>query len=70
MGSSFFKAANPKIGMPGGQNMEARAIGSAAYAGRGAAAGAQKNLGVAAALNKSKFKPQKSSGAYPPGPKV
>jgi hypothetical protein len=67
MGTHFFKV--PKIS-PSGSNLEARAFGSAVGAGRGAAIGAQKDLGAALALNKSKFKPTKTSGAYPPGPKV
>ena len=67
MGSHFFKV--PKIN-PSGSNLEARAFGSAIGAGRGAAIGAQKDLGAALALNKSKFKPTKTSGAYPPGPKI
>jgi hypothetical protein len=69
MGSSFFKSKPPAI-TGGGSGPEARALGQSAYAARAGAAGAAKNLGVAAALNKSKFKPQKSSGAYPPGPKA
>ena len=67
MGTSFFKS--PKIN-PSGSNLEARAFGSAVGAGRGAAIGAQKDLGAALALNKSKFKPNQKSGAYPPGPKI
>jgi hypothetical protein len=67
MGSHFFKT--PKIS-PSGSNLEARAFGSAVGAGRGAAIGAQKALGTALALNKSKFKPNMQSGAYPKGPKV
>ena len=67
MGSHFFKT--PKLG-PGNLNLEARAFGSAAGAGRGAAIGASKDLGAALALNKSKFKPNMQSGAYPKGPKV
>jgi len=76
MGTSFFRGAGgPKIGGPkiGGapQNMEARAIGSGVYAARGAAAGAQKDIGAASAINKAaKFKPSKGSSAYPKGPKV
>lgn len=67
MGTHFFKA--PKI-TPSGTNLEARAFGSAVGAGRGAAIGAQKDMGAALALNKSKFKPNTKSGAYPAGPKV
>ena len=67
MGTSFFKS--PKLGAnnPG---LEARAIGSAVGAGRGASIGAQKDLGTALGLNKSKFKKSTGSSAYPPGPKV
>lgn len=67
MGTHFFKA--PKIA-PGNLNLQSRAIGSAVGAGRGASIGAQKDLGAALALGKSKFKPQKTDGAYAPGPKV
>lgn len=67
MGTHFFKA--PKIG-PSNMNLEARAIGNAAGAGHAAGIGAQKDLGAALGLNKSKFKPQKTNGAYAPGPKV
>lgn len=71
MGTSFFKAGGgPKISGTG-QNMEARAIGSSVYGARGAAAGAQKSLGVAAGLNKAgAHGPLKRSAAYPKGPKV
>jgi hypothetical protein len=69
MGSSFFKPSSPHIG-PGGTNLAARALAAPGYATRPAAAGAQKNIGIAAALNKSKFKPQKTNSAYAKGPKV
>jgi hypothetical protein len=70
VGTGFFKKAG-QIPTPGGsQNLEARAMGSSVYAGRGAAAGAQKDIGAAQALNKAGFKgPMKRSAAYPPGPK-
>jgi hypothetical protein len=67
MGSSFFKV--PKVG-PSNMNLEARSIGASAGQARGSAIGAQKDLGAALALNKYKFKPQKTNGAYAPGPKV
>lgn len=67
VGTNFFKA--PKIG-PSNMNLEARAFGSATGAGRGAAIGAQKDLGAALGLGKSKFKKSTGSSAYPPGPKV
>lgn len=67
MGTHFFKA--PKVG-PGNVNLEARAMGTAVGAGRGASIGAQKDLGAALGLNKSKFKPQKTNSAYAPGPKT
>ncbi len=69
MGSSFFKPSAPKIG-PSGINMDARAAGAGAYAARAAAGGAQKDLGAAMAINKSKFKPQKTNSAYAKGPKT
>jgi hypothetical protein len=70
MGSnSFFKPSAPRIG-PSGTNLEARAMGAGNYAARAAAGGAQKDLGAAMAINKSKFKSQKTNGAYAKGPKV
>jgi hypothetical protein len=72
MGSAFFKTGGqPKI-VGGNQSMQARAIGSSVYAARGAAAGAQKDLGAASAINKAgAHKPLKGSAAYPQmGPKV
>lgn len=51
-------------------NLESRAIGSSVYASRGAGMGAQKDLGAAAGLSKTTFKPNKQSGAYARGPKV
>ena len=67
MGSHFFKV--PKTG-PGGSNLEARAIGASAGQARGAGIGADKDLSLALKANKSMFKPQKTNGAYAPGPKV
>lgn len=67
MGSHFFKS--PKIG-PSNMNLQARALGAIQGGGRGASIGAQKDEGLALAANKAKFKPQKNSGAYAPGPKV
>lgn len=70
MGTSFFKNAGPKIGGVS-QNQEARALGSSVYAARGAAAGAQKNLGAVAGANKAgAYKPMKRTAAYAKGPKV
>jgi hypothetical protein len=68
MGTSFFK--NKGATMPtGNQSMSARAMGAPAYAARGAAIGAQKDIGAAQAINKAgKFKPLKRSAAYPKGP--
>lgn len=69
MGTSFFKPpGGPKItGV--NQNQEARALGSSVYAARGAAAGAQKDIGAAQAINKAgAFKPMKRSAAYAKGP--
>lgn len=69
MGSSFFKSKGQSI-TGGNQSQEARAIGSSVHGARGAAAGAQKDLGAAKAINKAgAFKPSKRSAAYPPGPK-
>ena len=67
MGSHFFKV--PKTG-PGGSNLQARAIGASAGQARGAGIGADKDLSLALKANQSKFKPQKTNGAYAPGPKV
>lgn len=70
MGTSFFKSNGSKL-TGGAQNMEARAIGSSVYASRGAAAGANKDLAAAQAINKAgKLKPSVRSAAYPKGPKV
>jgi hypothetical protein len=66
MGTHFFKA--PKVG-PSNMNLESRAMGSAAYAGRGDAVGAQKDLGAANGFLKA-VKQTKGSSAYPKGPKV
>jgi hypothetical protein len=70
MGTQFFKAGGaPKVIGGGPQNMEARAMGSSVYTARGAAAGAQKDLGAASALNKGGHRgPMKRSAAYPKGP--
>jgi hypothetical protein len=70
MGTGFFKS-KPKAMTPSGMNMEARAINSGAYAGRAAAGGASKALGVAAALNKagSPKALTKTSAVAAPGPK-
>jgi hypothetical protein len=72
MGSSFFKGGNKSPALTGGNlGQEARALGSGAYAARGAAAGAQKDLGLAQSINKAgAFKPMKNSAAYPKGPKT
>lgn len=71
MGTSFFKGKAPTIGPGSNPGLEARAIGSAAGAGRGASIGAQKALGAALAVNKAgAFKPMKRSAAYPAGPKL
>jgi hypothetical protein len=69
MGSSFFKPSSPKISV-GGTNLAARALGSGQFAAKAAAGGAQKDLGAALGLNKSKFKSQKTDGAYAKGPKI
>jgi hypothetical protein len=71
MGSSFFqKGGQPKI-VGSNQGLEARAIGSSAYGARTAGAGAQKSLGVAAAINKAgAHTALKRSAAYPKGPKI
>jgi hypothetical protein len=72
MGTSFFKGNMQKAPQLGGgsQNMEARAIGSSTYAGKGAAIGAQKDIGAAMGINKAGYKgPMKGTAAYAPGPK-
>jgi hypothetical protein len=71
MGSSFFhKGGAPKFTM-GSQVPLAKAVGSAVYASRGAAAGAQKDLGAAAGINNAGArKPLQRSAAYPKGPKI
>lgn len=69
MSTSYFKTASPKFGQSN-TGLEARALGAGGYASRGASIGQQKTLGVAAALNKSKFKPQKTDSAYAKGPKL
>jgi hypothetical protein len=72
MGTNFFKSKAPNIsgGNPG---LEARAIGAAAYGSKGAAIGAQKDIGAAQGINKAAIAahgPLKRSAAYPPGPKT
>lgn len=74
MGSSFFKGKGkePQIG-GGNQGLEARAIGAASGASRGAGIGAQKNLLQATAVDNAAYKahgPLKRSAAYPKGPKI
>ena len=69
MGTHFFAGKSPQIG-GGAQNMEARAIGSGIYAARGAAAGAQKDIGAAMGINKAANQGvPKRTAAYAPGPK-
>lgn len=70
MGTGFFKS-KPKSMAPGGMNMEARAINSGAYAGRAAAGGASKALGIAAAMNKAGGPKAllKTAATAAPGPK-
>ena len=71
MGTSFFKGKAPTIGPGSNPGLEARAIGGAVGAGRGASIGAQKALGQAQAINKTgAAKPLKRSAAYPAGPKL
>jgi hypothetical protein len=71
MGTEFFKGKAPAINGGGNPGLEARSIGSAISAGRGAQIGAQKTLGKAEAINKAgAFKPLKRSAAYPAGPKL
>jgi hypothetical protein len=71
MGTSYFKSKAKPMGGPSAMNMEARSINSGAYAGRAAAGGASKALGVAAALNKARpLKPLvKTAATAAPGPK-
>ena len=76
MGTNFFKSKGSAGAMPMGGSgnnlgLEARAIGAAIGAGRGAAIGAQKDLSKAEGINKgAAFKPLKRSAAYPAGPKL
>jgi hypothetical protein len=72
MGTSFFKGAGkPNAIGAGNTGQEARAIGQSAYGVRAGAAGAQKGISQAQAINKAgAFKPMKRSAAYPKGPKV
>jgi len=76
MGSGFFKnnaGAAPKIGATN-TNLEARAIGAPAYAGRAAGTGAAKDIAAASAINKAvsglALKKASGSAAYPKGPKI
>jgi len=71
LGSSYFaKGKAPSIS-GGSQSQEARAIGQSAYGVRSAAAGVQKGLNTALAVNKAGMaKPLKNSAAYPKGPKL
>lgn len=72
MGSSFVKGA-PKAMSGGNPGLEARAIGASAYGSKGAAIGAQKDIGAAQGFNRAAIKahgPLKRSAAYPKGPKV
>ena len=71
VGSSYFaKGKTPSIS-GGSQSQEARAIGQSAYGVRSAAAGVQKGLNTALAVNKTGMaKPLKNSAAYPKGPKL
>ena len=71
MGTSFFKNKGGPPITGGNPGLEARAIGQSAYGIRAGAAGAQKDLGAAMAINKAgQFKPMKNSAAYPKGPKL
>jgi hypothetical protein len=63
MGTRFFA---PKAINPGNMNLQARAQGADAYAGRAAAGGAAKDIAAAQALYKAHaFKPQQRGAAYP-----
>jgi hypothetical protein len=71
MGSSNFKPAKPGSTTPKSYNLEARALGAPGYTGHGDMMAAQKDLGAAAALNKSAVgKKLTGTSAYPKGPKV
>jgi len=65
MGSSFFKSSAPKIGPAA-----IRVDRGNAFTTRAAAGAAQKDLGAAMGISKSKFKPQKTNSAYAKGPKT
>ncbi len=67
MGTHFFKS--PQLSGVS-QNLEARAIGAGTYAARGAAVGAQKDIGAAQGINKAAYQGvPKRTAAYAPGPK-
>lgn len=71
MGSQFFKGKGQQQPISGGNpGLEARAIGSAVYGSRGAAVGAQKDLGKADAIAKAGLKPLKRTAAFAKGPKI
>jgi len=63
MSTGFFKPSAGGIKPPNGQNFEARAISSPAYAGRVAGANAQKDVAAALALS-NKRAPQQSKNAF------
>lgn len=68
MGAHFFQKA-PTINA-NGTNLEAKALGAGAYAGRANAGASQKDVAAALALYKAHaMKPMKNSSAYAPGPK-
>lgn len=72
MGTEFFKSRSRSVPHSiGNTNLEARAIGANAYAGRAAAGGASKDLGAAMGINKMGA-PKKldRSTAYPKGPRI
>lgn len=70
MGTHFFAGKAPQ-GQPGNMNQLARAGNAGMYATRGAAVGAQKDIGAALGINKAGAgKPLQRSAAYPKGPKV
>lgn len=69
MGTKFFHPSNPAIGASN-LNLEARSQNTPIYAGRTAAAGAQKDLAAASALAKGVLKRStKSAASDAPGPK-
>jgi len=71
MGTHFFAGpGKAPQGTPSGLNFESRAAGAATGAQRGAAMGAQKDIGAAQGINKAGYGgPSKRSAAYAPGPK-